>query len=163
MFDRDAFARDMPLLDRLNGVFVGEYLHVDRDGAITDQHRSHMRTWVDDDGRHQVNTYTWPDGRREVHSFDTGYDGGAQFAFEDARMSGICREADARTVFLKWTRKDRPDDYFYEMAQLVDSDQERVRIWHVFNGDRLHRRVLILERRMPDDTPVDPSTGQDQR
>ena len=154
-FDPAQFARDMPLTDRLNGTFVGVYLHVDRDGAIIDRHASHMRTWVDGTGRHQVNSYTWPDGRREVHCFETGYEGGGNFAFEDARMSGLCWEADEKTVLLKWVRKDLAGDYFYEMAQLVDADQERVRVWHKFSQNRLAGRVLILERRVPDDTPVD--------
>lgn len=147
MFDASALAREMPLLTKLNGVFVGEYIHQDPQGHEFDRHNVHMHTWVDEAGRHQVNTYTWQDGREEVHRFDSGYEGDAIIRFDDDRMKGECWEADNQTVLLTWRRTDLPDTYFYEMAQLSLDGTKRTRIWHVFENDRLVRRVLINEER----------------
>ena len=152
-FDPELLARDMPLLTRMNGVFVGEYLHVDEKGEETDRHAVHMRTWVDSDGRHQQNTYTWDDGRQEVHCFHNLYDGNAELIFDNERIRGRCWEIDTTTVMLTWRRKDLPTTHFCEIGQLSGDGQERTRLWHRFSDDRLAGRVLIRETRRPDDFP----------
>jgi hypothetical protein len=152
-FDKERLRREMPVLHRLNGVFVGSYIHVDVDGREVDRHQSHMHSWVDDEGRHQVNTYTWRDGRREVHRFDSGYEGGGRLRFDTDRIVGEVWEVDDRSVLLTWTRRDAPGSFFYEMAHLTDGDRERTRVWHRFQDGKLQGRVLIHEQRRPDGTP----------
>lgn len=141
---------EMPVLARHEGIWEGEYIHVDPSNAEIDRHASRLQCMFPDGGAHayhQINTYTWPDGRSEEIHFPATYRDG-QIFWDTDRIVGRAWEIDARTVVLTWTRKDNPKAYLYEMIQISDDNAHRGRTWHWFEDDVLVKRTCIRERRV---------------
>lgn len=148
---------DFPLLEEHVGQWEGEYVHLDPDGREIDRHASHLNCTAPEDGTydiHQVNTYTWADGRQEQYGFG-GVLKGRDVIFDDDRIEGFMYQIDPRTILLMWSYKEGaklPQDLkqanrVYEIIQLSQDGQEKVRTWHWMEEDRLVRRTVIRERR----------------
>jgi hypothetical protein len=142
---------EMPVLARHEGEWTGEYVEVDTDAEIIDQFDARLSCRFPDDGEYpyrQINRYEWPDGTEERIEFPGTYENG-RIEFDNERIRGHAWEVqhDDRTVMLTWTRKDIEDSYFYEMIQINEDDDTRVRTWHWFKNDDLFKRTLIQEHR----------------
>lgn len=140
----------MPLLARHEGVWEGEYIHVDTANTVIDRHRSRLQCRFPDDGPYayyQINTYIWDDGRSEEIHFPATYRDG-RIWWDTDRIDGSAWEIDSRTVVLTWTRKDMPGSYLYEMIQLSEDGNDRGRTWHWFENDVLVKRTCIKEHRV---------------
>lgn len=140
----------MPVLVRHEGVWEGEYIHVDPSNAVLDRHHSRLQCRFPAEGPHayyQINTYSWDNGRVEEIHFPATYRDG-RIWWDTDRIDGSAWEIDRRTVMLMWTRKDLPGTYLYEMIQISDDGNNRGRTWHWFENDVLVKRTCIKERRV---------------
>ncbi len=144
----------MPLLAKHEGEWDGVYTHVDADGNIIDQHKSHLSCTFpsgDDGGDYvQVNTYTWDDGRTEQHSFPAKYDGHGHLFFDTERMNGIIWGLDENVMYLTWKYKSADpniDQRLFEMIVLNDAGNHRSRTWQWLENGICVRRTLIQEVR----------------
>lgn len=144
----------MPLLAKHEGEWKGVYTHVDADGNITDQHKSHLSCVFPDDGSadyHQTNRYTWEDGRKEEYSFPGTYDGYGRMLFDTERLSGITWGLDENTVYLTWTYKavdEEVDQKLFEIILLSDDGKHRSRVWQWLEQGVCVRRTLINEQKV---------------
>ena len=144
--------QDFPILSRHMGEWEGQYVHLDPDGREVDRHASHLHCYEPDDGSYdliQVNTYTWPDGRREVVEFG-GRLKGRDVHFDNDRIAGHMHQTDERTILLTWSYKSllQPGNYLYELIQLSQDGQQKVRTWHWMEDDRLVKRTIIRETKV---------------
>lgn len=141
----------MPLLARNDGDWYGTYLHLDPQGHLLDQHRSHLIVQFSEGAAdyHQRNIYTWADGREVAYEFVGRYEDGFVI-YDTDRMWGKAWEADARTLILYFYYKSEPEKYIYEYIHLSDDGQHRTRIWHWFNANgEVYKHTLIKETRTP--------------
>ncbi|WP_256839430.1 DUF3598 family protein [Ornithinimicrobium faecis] len=144
----------MPLLAKHDGEWEGVYTHVDPDGQIIDQHRSHLSCTFPEDGSadyYQVNSYTWDDGRTEQHSFPATYDGHGHLFFDTDRLKGIIWALDENAMYLTWRYKSvdpTVDQRLFEMIVLDDSGTQRSRTWQWLENGVCVRRTLIQETRI---------------
>ncbi|MEU8324527.1 hypothetical protein AB0C33_39740 [Nonomuraea sp. NPDC048881] len=140
---------EMPLLARHEGEWAGEYVHVDKDGAVIDRHHVEMTcAIVDDTGYHQTNRYRWDDGRTEVHEFPGTYLGGGRCAFDTDRLTGQFWELDDSTIYLTWRFKAEGDDLrLFELIVLSPDGGSRSRTWQWIRNGECVRRTLIDEHR----------------
>lgn len=141
---------EMPLLARHVGSWAGEYVHLDRDGAVLDRHRVEMTcAIVGDAAYHQTNRYTWDDGRVEVHEFPGVYLGGGRCGFDTDRLRGEFWEVDASTIYLTWRYKAEDENLrLFELIVLSDDGATRSRVWQWLRDGVCVRRTLIDERRV---------------
>jgi len=140
----------MPVLVRHEGVWVGDYVHIDVAGQILDHHRSEVRCQFPESGPYayyQVNVYSWSDGRSEEIHFPAIYRE-RHIWWDTERIHGHAWEIDERTIVLNWTRKTLPDTYLYEMIQISADGNNRGRTWHWFESDVLVKRTCIREHRI---------------
>ncbi len=140
----------MPLLARHAGEWTGVYTHVDNDGAVIDQHQSHLICAFPEGGAwdyFQTNHYQWADGRKESFDFPAKYSDG-RIWWDTDRIEGSAWEIDQKTIVLHWSRKDIAGSSLYEMIQLSDCGNHRARTWHWFKDDRIFKRTLIKEERL---------------
>ncbi|MFG1703741.1 DUF3598 family protein [Nonomuraea sp. M3C6] len=140
---------EMPLLARHEGEWEGEYVHLDRDGAVLDRHRVRMTcAIVDDVTYHQTNRYTWDDGREEVHEFPGRYLGGGRCGFDTDRLKGEFWELDEFTLYLRWRFKAEGEDLrLFELIVLSEDGKSRSRVWQWIKDGECVKRTLINERR----------------
>lgn len=144
----------MPLLARHDGEWEGVYTHVDSDGKIIDQHKSHLSCRFPADGSGdylQINTYTWEDGRQEVYSFPGSYDGYGRMIFDTERMRGITWGLDETAVYLTWTYKSTDpaiDQKLFELILLSPDGTKRSRVWQWLEHGICVKRTLINETRV---------------
>ena len=145
-----AIKDEMPLLARHEGEWEGTYTVLDRDGNVTDTHRSHLTCSFPESGDppyFQVNEYTWADGKTERIEFPAAYKDG-KIWFDTERINGAAWEVDERTIVLHWVYVASPNIYLYEMISLDDAGQNRSRTWHWFKDGILFQRTLIDEKRV---------------
>lgn len=146
----------MPLLAKHDGEWEGVYTHVDADGKITDQHKSHLSCRFPEDGSNdyfQVNTYTWDDGRTEQYSFPGIYDGHGRMRFDTERLDGVTWGLDENAVYLTWRYRSADatrNQQLFEMIVLDDSGNNRSRTWQWVENGVCVRRTLIQEVRVSD-------------
>lgn len=144
----------MPLLAKHEGEWKGVYTHVDADGNIIDQHKSHLSCLFPEDGSHdyhQTNRYYWDDGRTEEYSFPGTYDGYGRMLFDTPRLKGITWGLDENAVYLTWTYKaagPEVDQRLYELILLSDDGQHRTRVWQWLEQGVCVRRTLINEQKV---------------
>jgi len=142
--------REMPVLARHEGDWEGEYLHLNTAGKVLDRHGSHLSCMFPFEGQYayyQINRYRWDDGKREELHFPAVFRDG-RIWWDTSRIAGSGWEVDENSVMLKWSRKDVPNSYLYEMIQLSRDGQSRYRTWHWFQNGELFQRTIINERRM---------------
>ena len=139
----------MPVLASHEGVWTGEYVHVDTAGNILDRHRADVTCSFPADTHpyYQVNKYTWDDGRIDVIEFPATYHD-RNIWFNTDRIDGHAWEIDDRTVMLTWQYKSDPTNYLYEMIQIDAAKKHRARTWHWFEGGELIKRTLVKEHRV---------------
>jgi hypothetical protein len=142
--------KEMPLLARHEGQWIGVYTTVDAEGRIIDQHKSHLTCEFSNDAQFpykQTNRYTWDDGRTEEHFFPASY-ANKKIWFENERISGAAWEVEGDTVLLTWKRNDISNSKLVEMIQLSSDGLRRSRTWHWFVNDALVKRTLIEETKV---------------
>ncbi len=141
---------EMPVLVRHEGQWAGTYITVDVNGKILDQHQS-LLTCVFPEGESypyvQTNRYTWADGKVEEYQFPGAYRDKSLW-FDTERIEGRAWEADEHIVILKFSYKEIPDAYVYEMIHLSACNNHRGRTWHWFKKGELYQRTLIKEERV---------------
>jgi hypothetical protein len=141
---------EMPVLARHQGDWVGTYTVVDAEGKILDKHESHLTCLFPEDGSspyYQTNRYKWGDGKVEEYEFPGMYQD-KKLLFDTERINGEAWEIDESTVILKFTYKEKPEIYVYEMINISPDNNYRSRTWHWFNNGKLFQRTLIQEERM---------------
>jgi hypothetical protein len=142
--------KEMPVLVRHEGDWVGTYILVDPEGKILDKHESHLTCQFPTDSPYpyyQINRYKWSDGRQEEHKFPGTYRDKAIW-FDTERIEGKAWEVDDSTIILYFSYKGMPGTYLYEMIQISPCNNYRARTWQWFKSDRLFQRTLIQEERM---------------
>lgn len=146
---RDDVERAMPALLRHEGVWVGTYRTIDRDGRQVDEHASRVECVFPAAGDHhyvQRNRFEWPDGRVSEVEFGGTIEGDRVY-WDTETFSGYGWTTVDDVVMLTLDRKDMPDASFTEIIVVgADSDQ-RARTWHWFRGGALFQRTLCDERR----------------
>lgn len=143
------FREAMPMMLRHEGVWEGEYRHIDRDGSLADFHFMTTRCAFPAEGPHvyiQHNTLRWPDGRTVERSFPGSFEDG-RLRWDTDRFSGFGWETEAGIVMLRLDRKDEPGVRFTEMIELSDDGQTRARTWQWFRDGVPFRRTLCDEWR----------------
>ncbi|MFN5128849.1 MAG: hypothetical protein ACK519_10415 [Sphingomonadaceae bacterium] len=144
------FAAAMPNMIRHQGEWEGTYRHLDRDGALLDEHR--MWTWCEfpDAGPFayvQHNRLSWDDGRIATYEFGGVYRDGRLYWHTD-RFSGYGWETEEGTLMLKLDRLDVPGAYYIEMINIAPDNQTRARTWQWFKDGRPWKRTLCDEWRV---------------
>jgi hypothetical protein len=154
-----------PLIAEQEGIWDGEYVHLDAEHREIDRHAARLVCRIFDGDREerarlvQSNIYTWPDGTREVRFFE-GHLRGDRFWMENERIDGWAAPVDldetARTLMVSWVRSDDPGFRFYELITMSEDGERKNRTWHGYREGCLFRRTLIDERRVSRDwTPFD--------
>ena len=144
------FRTAMPAMVRHEGVWEGEYRHVDRDGSLHDFHLMTTRCEFPDDGPWayvQHNTLRWPDGRVLERSFPGAFRDGL-LHWDTDRFSGVGWETRDGIVMLRLDRKYEPGVRFTEMIELGDDGRTRARTWQWFRDGAPFRRTLCDEWRV---------------
>lgn len=144
----------IPLIARNEGVWDGYYRYYDRNGNMTDEHKSRLICrFPTPDGYHQTNHYFWADGNVDIRDFPSRVEDNRLVFYTE--ISGWAAEVAldefARTVMLHWVRNGDAGLYLYEMIQLSDCGNYRARVWQWFRDGRLWQRTLIDESRVSDD------------
>lgn len=143
----------MPLVAAQEGVWRGEYVHLDGDHREIDRHRSMLvcRLFDGPDGEArlvQSNIYDWPDGSREIRFFD-GVLQGERICIANVNINGwvapLAMDETARTIMVLWTRAGEPDFRYYEMITVSEDGLAKNRTWHWYRKGRLFQRTLINE------------------
>ena len=143
----------MPLMAAQNGVWDGEYVHLDADHKVIDRHRSRLLCRVYDGGPDearlvQSNLYDWADGNSEVRYFEGRYrDGRLWISNEliDGWTGEIELDETRRSLMVAWVRTAEPDFRFYELITMSEDGLAKNRTWHWYRKGRLFQRTLINE------------------
>ena len=142
---------EMPLLARHEGEWEGTYTFIDRDGNVTDRHRSHLTCAFPADGGEfpyqQTNHYEWDDGRTETINFPARY-ADKKIHFDTDRINGSAWEVDENAIVLTWVYKAQAGITLYELINLSPDGDHRARTWHWFKDGKLFQRTIINERRV---------------
>ena len=144
--------REMPLLARHAGVWVGTYRFVTPQLELLDQYDFRIRVSFPDDDNggttyRQESHYIWPDGREYELTFEAQYSGNGLVEFA-GRLAGHMRELDDRTLYLSFSFDDQPGVDVCEMIQLAPNNNDRARTWHWFRDSKLFQLTLVDERRV---------------
>lgn len=148
--NRAALAAAMPSLLAHEGVWEGEYLHLDADGTERDRHAAEVACEFPDAGpSHYVqrNRFRWADGR-EARAELPGVLQGGRLWWDLPAFAGCAWEGGDGTILLRLDRRDEPGVSFTELIVMGAGGMERARTWHWFQGGRLIRRTLCTERRV---------------
>jgi hypothetical protein len=140
----------MPLIASMEGVWDGEYVHLDADHQEFERHRSRLVCHISDNDRLiQSNIYDWPDGTREIRYFE-GVLTGDRLLISNENIDGwvapLVHDATGRTIMVLWTRAGAPDFRFYEMITVSENGLAKNRTWHWYEKGRLFQRTLINEQ-----------------
>ncbi|GIW08651.1 MAG: hypothetical protein KatS3mg060_3456 [Dehalococcoidia bacterium] len=139
----------MPVLARHEGVWVGEYTHLDPEGAVHDRYRVRSVCELPDDGSCDFRLRTtnqWPDGRIETIVNEARLHDG-RLVWSNGRLVGAMWEIDDLTVYTRFGYPDDPTITVCEMIQISHDGQHRARTWHWFREERLFRITLTKEQR----------------
>jgi hypothetical protein len=152
-------AEKQPIVADQEGVWDGEYVHLDENHNIIDRHQSRLVCRLNDgpDGEarlSQTNIYTWDDGQREVRYFEGVYRDDRLWIHNDlidGWTSAVNLDATNRTIMVAWTRTSDPDFRFYELITVAEDGNAKNRTWHWYRGRRLFQRTVINESRVARD------------
>lgn len=138
----------MPEMFEHEGVWHGEYQHLDLAGNILDQHQSLIECVFPDQGDEvyiQKNTFTWADGREHKVQF-----GGSivndRIWWDTETFKGYGWVAAPNVIMLEVDRKDFPGVTFTEIIIMGQSKKDRVRTWHWFEHGKCFKRTLCNEQ-----------------
>lgn len=149
----------MPIVGAQEGVWEGEYVHLDPNHEVIDRHRSRLvcRLFDGEDGQArlaQTNIYDWPDGTREIRYFD-GVFRGDRIWIDNVNIVGwtasVSLDETNRTIMVGWVRQGEPDFRFYEMITVSEDGDAKNRTWHWYRRGRLFQRTVINEVRVSRD------------
>lgn len=145
-----SFRENFPVFAKHEGEWVGEYIETDVAGHIVDRYSSHILFKIDDAGEspyQQTNTYRWPNGKFEQYSFSGSVRDGKVY-YETGRITGYAWEVDELTIVLRFSYKNDPSNYVYELVQICPDGQSRARYWNWYANGKLSKRTLIEEYRL---------------
>ena len=137
----------MPMILEHEGVWEGEYQHIDKLGNIIDQHKSRVECVFPSDGPVvylQKNQFTWQDGR--VHTAEFGgvmHD--SKIYWDTETFKGYGWAVSDRVFLLELERKDTPGASFTECIIMGSSKKKRARTWHWFKDGECYQRTLCNE------------------
>ncbi len=137
----------MPSVLRHEGVWKGQYQHIDIHGKVIDQHASRVECVFPDSGDEvyiQKNHFTWDDGREHSVSFGGIIDGDKIF-WNTPTFLGYGWAASQSVFLLELERKDVVDASFSEAIVLGESGRHRARTWHWFKDGKCYQRTLCNE------------------
>lgn len=146
-------AEQMPLLAAQEGVWEGEYVHLDADHQVIDRHASRLvcRVYDGPEGAArfaQSNIYTWPDQSREIRYFEGPFRGDRVWIRNeliDGWTGEIALDPTRRSLMVAWVRVGDPDFRFYELITMAEDGEAKNRTWHWYRNGRLFQRTLINE------------------
>ena len=149
------FHSAMPSMRLHEGVWEGEYIHVDAAGEVLDRHTTRVSCEFPETGDFayiQRNHFSWEDGRTHEAVLEATYRDGRLW-WDTPTFHGYAWEH-AGVVFLELERRDAPGTTMREAILMGDRPGERSehrsRTWHWFRDGRLFRRTLVEERRLGD-------------
>jgi hypothetical protein len=154
-----AMTTQMPIVAAQQGIWAGEYLHLDADNREIDRHWSRLicRLFDGADGvarLTQTNIYDWADGSREIRYFD-GLLEGDRINISNENITGwvspLAQDETARTIMVGWVRAGEPDFRYYEMITVAEDGNAKNRVWHWYRQGRLFQRTIINEVRVSHD------------
>ena len=141
------------------GVWDGEYVHLDENNNEIDRHKSRLvcRLYDGADGEAklaQTNIYTWADNQQEIRYFE-GVFKKDRIWIENELITGWTSAIDLdptnRTIMVGWTRATEPDFRYYEIITVAEDGNAKNRTWHWYRKGRLFQRTLINEQRTSKD------------
>ena len=137
----------MPSILQHEGIWQGEYQHIDRDGKIIDRHASRVECVfpaMGDEVYIQKNHFSWDDGREQKVEFG-GVLRDDRIFWDTPTFSGYGWEAGPAIFLLELDRKDVAGASFTEIIVLGASGKHRARTWHWFKDGRCYQRTLCNE------------------
>lgn len=137
----------MPSIFQHQGVWEGEYQHIDMAGNILDRHASRVECVFPETGDEvyiQRNHFTWPDGRDYKVEF-AGILVDDRIWWDTPTFSGFGWEAAPNIFLLELDRKDFPGATFSEAIVMGQSKRDRARTWHWFENGKCFKRTLCNE------------------
>ena len=146
-------AERLPLLAEQEGVWDGEYVHLDAEHRVIDRHRSRLlcRNFDGPEGEArfvQSNLYDWQDGTREIRYFEGVFRDDRVWISNDlidGWTADIQLDPTRRSLMVAWVRSQEPDFRFYELITMSEDGQAKNRTWHWYRKGRLFQRTLINE------------------
>jgi len=138
----------MPEVLEHEGIWEGEYQHVDMLGNVIDRHASRIECIFPTQGDVvyiQRNSFKWPDGREFKTEFSGTLDDG-RIWWDTDTFSGYGWQASPNTFLLQLDRKDIVGASFTEVIVMGESKRDRARTWHWFQDGACFKRTLCNER-----------------
>ena len=132
------------------GIWEGEYIHIDLSGNILDQHRCRIECVFPKQGEIvyiQKNEFNWADGRKFQVEFD-GTMKGNKLYWNTETFEGYGWSVNENIFVLELDRKDEPGVSFTEMIVLADNKKHRARTWHWFKEGKCFKRTLCNESKI---------------
>lgn len=140
-------------LQKVTGVWVGDYTHLEPDGALVDRHACRQEVRLIGDAWFERIIYRWPDGREEVQDFRARVDG-ERMVMDDPNFHGETFRVRDDLIVFPYFWKDRPERRIVETVVFTDTDH-RTRVWQTHVGTDLQRLTVIRETRRPAETPAE--------
>ena len=142
----------MPSMWDHEGIWEGNYQHLDLDGNIIDQHKSRVQCIFPDDGfpdnpnvvYRQHNHFEWANGQ----TYDMQFDGiliDEKIYWDTATFQGYGWSVANNMVVLDLQRKDEPGASFQEIIVIGNDKNQRARTWHWFKQGKCFKRTLCNE------------------
>jgi len=147
MFD---IRKEMTVLSRHAGEWVGIYTVVDLEAKVLSTRQSHISClFPENESYHyyQINRYSWDDGKKDEYHCPGTYQEDKKLWMESDRFQGQVWEVDNNTIIMKFSYKNIPDVYLYEMIQISPCNNYRSRTAHWFKNNQIYQRTLIQEER----------------
>lgn len=145
MTAHEDFHTAMPTMRSHEGIWEGQYRHIDRDGTLKDIHRTQVRCEFPDSGPYvyiQHNRFTWETGRT-AEAVLNGTFFNNRLWWDKPTFKGYAWEHEG-VIFLELDRKDEPGSKMRECI-LMGEKGHRSRTWHWFRDGQLYRRTLVDE------------------
>ena len=160
----DKFRQAMPAMLKHEGIWEGEYIHIDPSGQEIDRHGTRVVCEFPKTGRYayiQHNTFTWNDGRVLNVTLPGEFRDGKLW-WDTETFHGCAWQSDADIVLLDLHRYDDPGARFFEMITLGETGTHRARTWQWFKNGRLFKRTLcnehlVLRAARLTSTPTEPA------
>lgn len=148
--NRAALFEAMPALFAHEGVWEGNYQHVDEQGALIDAHEARVICEMPDGGPFhylQRNRFTWAGGR-VVTAELPGVLRDGRLWWDLPTFAGSAWTTHDGLILLNLERRDDPGARFFEIIVLGEGGRYRARSWHWFKDGRLFKRTLCDERKV---------------
>ncbi len=144
---RDQFHNDMPAMRDHEGVWEGNYTHIDINAKILDRHKVRIRCEFPESGKYvyiQHNHFMWDDGREYKIQLPGVYRDGRLWWDTDT-FHGSAWQTKDDIILLNLDRKDDPGANFFEMITMGQTKKHRSRTWQWFKNGQLYKRTLCDE------------------